>query len=157
MFFSSLTPALREAADADGNGAISFAEAHWYASTQGDERNVTYTSIDALADDWFHAHADSAPRSLTVREVQALAAKASPAETLAARRLLAGFGDELALPLADLAGQATRWRPNSSQPRAMLGQLARRMLYLQSAAGSGPELARLKACENRSIAEFLAP
>ena len=77
MFFSSLTPKTLAWADADGNGAISFAEAHWYASTEADPRNITYTSIDALADAWFEAHPETLPRSLTVREILLLMTKAA--------------------------------------------------------------------------------
>jgi hypothetical protein len=157
MFFSSLKPAAREAADADGDGVISFAEAHWYASTEGDPRNVTYTSIDALADAHFDANPAALPPSLPVREIQTLAATAPAPEARALRSLLAGFGADLALQLGDLAGQATRWKPASGQPRALVGQVVRRLLFLKQAQSSGAELARLQSCENRSVAAFLKP
>ena len=157
MFFSSLTPAGKLAADADRNGDISFAEAHWHASTLGDARNVTYTSVDALADDWFEAHPDKLPRSRTVREILALASTASPAEASALRNLLAGFGAEVSLPLGDLAGQAALWTPDSGKPRIVVAQLARRLLYLQDSSTPRPEAARLQSCEDRSVAAFLAP
>jgi hypothetical protein len=156
MFFSSLTPAARKAADTDGDGVISFAEAHWYASTVGDARNVTYTSIDALADNWFDTHPEALPRSLTVREIKALSTSAPAAETQALGALLAGFDAELAVPLEDLAGQAARWRPGST-PRALAGQLARRLLFLKNNVDQRGELARLQSCENRSVAAFLKP
>jgi hypothetical protein len=156
MFFSSLTPAGRKAADTDGNGVISFAEAHWYASTAGDQRNVTYTSIDALADGWFDAHPEALPHSLTVREIKALGTGAPPAEAQALGGLLAGFAAEQAVPLDDLAGLAASWRPGT-MPRALASQLARRLLFLRIADHQGPELARLQSCENRSVAEFLKP
>lgn len=157
MFFSSLKPAARDAADADGDGVISFAEAHWYASTLGDPRNVTYTSIDALADAYFDAHPDALPRSLTVREIQALTTAAPPAEARALHSLLAGHDDSLALPLEDLAGQATRWNPASGQPRPMAGQLTRRLLFLKNTEYEPAELARLQSCESRPVAAFLQP
>jgi hypothetical protein len=156
MYFSSLAPAARPAADADGNGEVSFAEAHWYASTEGDARNVTYTSIDALADDWFELHSAALPRSLKLREVQALPG-ASPAEARALRILLSGFDDGSALSLEDLAGQAARWRPDSGVPRPLASQLARRLLYLNATGEERAELARLQSCESRSVAEFLKP
>ncbi|MEO6186367.1 MAG: hypothetical protein ABIP38_08015 [Steroidobacteraceae bacterium] len=155
MFFGSL--AARKSADADGDDAISFAEAHWYASTEGDPRNVTYTSIDALADAWFDTHPEALPRSLSVGEIRALAAGASPAEARTVRNLLGGYNAELAVPLDDLAGQATRWRPETGAPRAVVSQLARRLLYLRSSKDQGPELGRLQSCENRDIAAFLKP
>lgn len=157
MFFASLTPAVRKSADADGNGAISFVEAHWYASTDGDQRNVTYTSIDALADAHFDAHPEALPRSLTVREILMLTAKAPPAEARALGALLAGYSADIAVPLTDLATQATRWMPNSGRPRAVVGQLTRRLLFLNTADARTAELARLQSCENRAVADFLKP
>jgi hypothetical protein len=156
MFFSSLTPAARKAADADGDGVISFAEAHWYASTVGDARNVTYTSIDALADNWFDTHPETLPPSLTVGEIKTLARVSPPAEAQALGALLAGFDASLVVPLVDLAGQAARWRPGI-MPRALAGQLTRRLLFLKNSDNQGAELARLQSCENRSVAAFLRP
>jgi hypothetical protein len=156
MFFSSLLPAARKAADTDGNGEISFAEAHWYASTAGDARNVTYTSIDALADGWFDAHPEALPRSLSVREIKALTTGAPPAEAQALGGLLAGFEADQVIPLDDLAGLARRWKPGT-MPRALASQLARRLLFLKNAENQRPELTRLQSCENRSIAGFLKP
>jgi hypothetical protein len=156
MFFSSLTPAARKAADTDGDGVISFAEAHWYASTAGDARNVTYTSIDALADAWFDAHPQALPHSLTVREIKALAVGAPPSEAQALGGLLAGFDADLAVPLEDIAGLAERWRPGA-MPRALASQLARRLLFLRNANDQTSQLARLQSCENRSVAAFLKP
>ena len=156
VFFSSLAPANRKGADADGDGVISFAEAHWYASTVGDARNVTYTSVDALADSWFDAHPEALPHSLTVREIKALSTGASPGEVQALGALLAGFDANLAVSLDDLAGQAVRWQPGTT-PRALAGQLARRLLFQKNAGETRAELARLRSCENRPIAAFLKP
>jgi hypothetical protein len=157
MFFSSLTAARRAAADADRDGAISFAEAHWYASTEGDARNVTYTSIDALADDWFSANPAALPQSLTVKEILAMATSAPPAEAKALRSLLAGSSADLALPLGDPAGSAMRWRPGSGLPRALAAQLTRRLIYLRDSGKPDTELARLQSCEGRSVEAFLKP
>jgi hypothetical protein len=156
VFFASLTPSARKVADANGDGDISFAEAHWHASTEGDNRNITYTSIDALADAWFEAQ-PTVPRSLAVREVEALAASAPPAEARALRSLLAGHDANRVLALEDLAGQATRWQPQSGQPRPLAAQLARRLLFLKNSGDQHAEVARLQTCENRSVAAFLKP
>ena len=155
MFFSSLAPKALTAADADGNGAVSFSEAHWYAGTEADPRNITYTSIDALADAWFEAHPEALPRSLTVREILLMMPKAPPAEAQALRSLLARQDAELALPLMDPAGEAARWKPGA--PRALASQLVRRLLFLNDAGNQTAELARLQSCENRAIASFLKP
>ncbi len=79
VFFSALAPGARRVVDVDGDNRVSFAEAHWHASIEGDTRNVTYTSVDALADAWFES-AHDAPRSIKVRDALALAAAAPPAE-----------------------------------------------------------------------------
>jgi hypothetical protein len=157
MFFSSLTSAARAAADADGNGAISFAEAHWYASTEGDPRNVTYTSIDALADAYFDSHPDALPAAMVVRDLRTLATSAPPAEARALRSVVNAFNGDLPIPLGDLAGQAKRWRPNAGEPRALVAQLARRLLFLKNPVAGSTELARYQSCENRSVAAFLQP
>jgi hypothetical protein len=154
-FFSSFQPAALPTADADGDGSISFAEAHWYASTEGDPRNVTYTSIDALVDDWFAANPGTLPASLSVRDAQALARQAPRAEGKALQRLLAEHHPDLVLSLQDIAGQAGRWQPGSVLPRAMTGQLVRRLLFLERAAGQRGDVAKLQSCENRSVAAFL--
>lgn len=151
VFFSGLTPGLRRSVDTDGDGNISFAEAHWYASIEGDMRNVTYTSIDALAEEWFDSHPD-VPRSLSVREALALAANAPPGEARALRTLLNGYDAGFQLSLEDLAGQAARWR--SDGPRPLTAQLVRRLLYMESHRQQ-PELTKLQSCENRVIADFL--
>ena len=155
MFFSGLLPGTLRLADADGDGAISFAEAHWYASIEGDVRNVTYTSIDALADAWFDSH-PALPRGLPVRDILALAAAGSPAEARAVRSLLSGYHGELVVLLEDLAGQAARWTPQAG-PRPLAGQLARRLLFLKNADDQRGEVARLQSCENRAVATFLKP
>jgi hypothetical protein len=156
VFFSSLKPAARKVADADGNGAISFAEAHWHASTAGDARNITYTSVDALADAWFDANSGTLPSALSVAEIRTLASQAPPAEARALEHLLDGFEVEVRVSLVDLAGQAARWQPGSGMPRVLAGQMARRLLYLKASRDDAGEVSALQACENRSISEFLA-
>jgi hypothetical protein len=143
--------------DADGDGAVSFAEAHWYASLEGDIRNVTYTSVDALADAYFDAHPDALPHEFTVRDILALTNDAPAAEARTLRTLLAGYDGGLALPLDDLAAQVGRRNPSSAAPRVLVAQLARRLLFLKSAAGKTDEVARMQSCENRSVSAFLKP
>jgi hypothetical protein len=156
VFFSSLKPDSHKTVDADGDGVISFAEAHWHASTAGDARNITYTSVDALADAWFEANAATVPGSLSVAEIKTLASKASTAERQAIENLLQDFNAEVRVSLVDLAGQAARWQPGSGVPRVLVGQMARRLLYLDARRDDSDELAALQSCENRSISGFLA-
>lgn len=157
VFFRSLAPATRDQADADGDGEISFAEAHWHATAAGDARNVTYTSIDALADAWFDANSRALPRSLTVGEIRALAGDAPAAEARAAGRILGGLDAGVVVPLVGLAEEAARWQPGSGAARVQAGQLARRLLYLRDQAQPDATLSALQSCENRSIAQFLKP
>ncbi|HMA12454.1 MAG TPA: hypothetical protein VKO83_11235 [Steroidobacteraceae bacterium] len=156
MFFAGLSPGARRLVDADGDGAVSFAEAHWYASTEGDVRNITYTSIDALADAWFDAHDSSAPHSVSVKDILLLADAGTPAEARTLRNLLTGYDPALQVSLDDLAAQSTTWKPGAG-PRPLVAQLARRLLFKRNAQEERQELARLQACENRTVADFLRP
>jgi len=156
-FFSALAPGARRLVDADGDGAVSFAEAHWYASLEGDQRNVTYTSVDALADAYFDSHPDALPHRFTVREALALLTTDAPAaEARTLRTLLSGYDGALALPLDDLAGQVGRRNPSSAAPRVLVAQLVRRLLFLKT-AGKADEVARMQSCEDRSVSTFLKP
>jgi hypothetical protein len=156
MFFTGLAPGARRQVDADGDGAVSFAEAHWYASTEGDVRNITYTSIDALADAWFEANAQSAPHSLAVRDVLQLADAGTVPEARTLRNLLIGYDPALMVSLDDLAAQATNWKPGVG-PRPLVAQLARRLTFKKNAGEQRTEIARLQSCESRTVADFLKP
>jgi len=157
MFFASVTADEKPRADADGDGTVSFEEAHWFASAQGDIRNVTYTTLDAFADDWFAAHPQELPEQLTVRELRQLAAGATPAERQAVHRMTDGLTADIAFSLRDLAGQATAWSQQQAGVRPMIAQLARRVLYVQRHAAGDAGVAAVRACESRSIAKFVAP
>jgi hypothetical protein len=156
MFFTGLAPGARRLVDADGDGAVSFAEAHWYASTEGDVRNITYTSMDALADAWFDANPAIAPHSLSVKEILALAEVGTPPEARTLRNLLVGYDSLLMVSLEDLASQASTWKPGVG-PRPLVAQLARRLTFKKNAQDQRAEVARLQSCENRTVAEFLGP
>jgi hypothetical protein len=156
MFFNGLAPGARRQVDADSDGAVSFAEAHWYASTEGDVRNITYTSIDALADAWFEANSQSAPHSLAVRDVLLLADAGTVPEAHTLRNLLVGYDPALMVSLNDLAAQATNWKPGVG-PRPLVAQLARRLTFKKNAGAQRDEIARLQTCESRSVADFLKP
>lgn len=156
MFFSGLAPGARRLVDADGDGAVSFAEAHWYASTEGDVRNITYTSVDALADAWFEANAGTAPHRLAVKDILALADAGTAPEARTLRELLTGYDPSLIVELDDLAAQATNWKPGAG-PRPLVAQLARRLAFKKNSRDQREELARLQSCENRAVADFLKP
>lgn len=157
MFFASVTPEEKTRADADRDGHITFEEAHWFASAQGDIRNVTYTTIDALADEWFARHPQDLPARFTVRELQQLGAAATPAEQQAVRRMTDGLTPAVEFSLQDLAGQAIAWTKLQAGVRPMIAQLARRLIYVQRHGTGNSEMAGARACEARPIAKFLSP
>ncbi|MEP7314447.1 MAG: hypothetical protein ABI859_17815 [Pseudomonadota bacterium] len=155
VFFGSLTAAQRAQADADHDGAISFSEAHWQASVAGDQRNVTYSTVDALAEDYFAAHPDELPKTLRVSELRELARGAAVAEVAAVQRLTANVNGDVVLTLTDIAGQATRWRGPADGIRPIVSQLAKRLLYTQRHGAGSPELQAARSCGDQSIAAFL--
>jgi hypothetical protein len=157
MFFASVTPDERQRADADADGMISFEEAHWFASAHGDTRNVTYTTLDALADEWFARHPEDLPEGITVAELRQLARGAPPAERQAVQRMTDGLTPGNELSLRDLATQADAWSRLQAGIRPMIAQLARRMLYVQRRGAGDADVAAVRACEARPIAQFLAP
>jgi hypothetical protein len=155
VFFGSLTAAQRGEADADHDGNISFSEAHWQASIAGDQRNVTYSTVDALAEDYFAAHPDELPKTLRVNELRELARSAAVAEASAVQRLTADVNGDTQLALTDIAAQAMRWRGPGDGVRPMVSQLAKRLLYTQRHAANSPELQAARSCGDQSIAAFL--
>jgi hypothetical protein len=82
-----------------------------------------------------------------VRDIQTLAQGAPPAEARALRNLLYGYDAGLVLPLGDLAGLAASWNPASGQPRALVSQLTRRMLFLKNNQDQRSEVAQLQSCD----------
>lgn len=156
VFFDSLSRARRQQTDADGDGDVSFEEAHWQATVNGDPRNITYTTVDSLADEFFRAHPGTLPADVELAEVQRLAEHATAAERSALRDLARDLDGRFRIPLQDLAGQAIRYSLNPEGPRPMLGQLARRLLYTQRLAKGDAALAQAQACGSRSVATFLA-
>jgi hypothetical protein len=157
MFFASVAPDEKARADADKDGAISFEEAHWFASTYGDTRNVTYTTLDSLADEWFARHPERLPARISVAELRQLGERAPPAERQAVSRMTDGLTADNEIPLQDLAAQANAWSRMQAGIRPMLAQLARRLLYVQRAGADEIAMAGVRACEARPIAQFLAP
>lgn len=79
-FFNSLNPANKKVADIDGNGDISFIEAHWFSALNIDRLNHTYTSVDALADSYIEKHAIEIPREFQLSQLDKLLPYADRAE-----------------------------------------------------------------------------
>jgi hypothetical protein len=144
-------------------------DAHWSASTRLEDHALSYTTTDALIDDYFAAHPDRLPASLTVAEIRDAARTLPRAESDAAIALTAGLAPELAIPLtgyveANHAADAklAEARELSSKERnrllalpykLMLSMLARRIAY----AGLGlndPDFALAASCERQSLSEL---
>ena len=155
VFFSVLSKARRHQVDADGNGQVSFDEAHWYATQYGDERNITYSTVDALAEDYFAQHPEALPAEFPLIDARRLAANAPVAERAALQTLSAGLDASYRIPMRDLAGQGARWTEKPEGPRPMLGQLARRLLYTQRFGKGDAALGLAQECGGRALDSFL--
>jgi hypothetical protein len=144
-------------------------DAHWSASTQLEDHQISYTTTDALIDDYFAAHPDRLPASLTVAEIRLAARTLPTAEADAAAALTAGSAPELAIPLtgyveANHAADAklVDARELSSDERnriialpykLMLPMLARRIAYAALRV-SDADFALAASCERQSLPEF---
>ena len=167
LFFASFTPAQKNAADSDLDGVVTLSEAHWYASTRIEDHQISYTSVDAMADDYFEAHPARLPASLTVRSIQALGRRGSAAERAALARLTLGKDPGLVVTLTDLvernaaalerldaAGEKSSAERNAilALPyKLMLPMLARRLIYERLGTAESRPVA---ACENRKLADL---
>src|SRR5262249_18014157 len=78
------------AATGGGNAAkrsrqpVTLHDAHWQASLQIEDHQLSYTTSDALIDEYFAAHPDALPPSLAAAEIRARARLLGRAETDAA-------------------------------------------------------------------------
>jgi hypothetical protein len=154
VFFESLT-SRREQANFDGHGDITFEEAHWEATLNGDPRNITYSTVDALAEAYFKLRPQQLPQELPLSEITGLAEHATPTERAALLQLSKGLPGSYRVRLTELAAQAMNWAEKPEGPRPMLGQLARRLLYTQRYGNNDPQLLAARACGERSITGFL--
>jgi len=145
-------------------------DAHWYASARLEDQALSYTTTDALIDDYFAAHADKLPQSLTVAELRRAAPTLARSEADALAALTAGLAPETPIPLsgyvdanhaADAKLADARERSSAERDeivslpyKLMLPMLARRIAY----AGlhvQDPEYALAAACERQSLQQFL--
>ena len=156
VFFEALAQQHRAEADADGNGDVSFEEAHWYATQHGDERNVTYSTVDALAEDYFTAHPADLPVELSVAQIVQLGQTATAGERATVQWLTRALDPQTRVGLRNIVEQAYRYSERPDGARPVLAQLARRLLYTQRFAGGAAALTQARACGERSITRFLA-
>jgi len=145
-------------------------EAHWYASARLEDEAISYTTTDALIDDYFAAHPDKLPESLTVAAIRSGAPALGRADAEAATALTAGLAPETPIPLSGFVelnheadAKLTDARELSSAERnrivalpykLVLPMLARRIAYTGLRV-QDPAFALASACETQSLRQFL--
>jgi hypothetical protein len=144
-------------------------EAHWYASTRLENHQISYTTTDALIDDYFAAHPSALPVSMTVAQLRAAARAMTRAESEAVAALTEGLAPELPLPLTGYVdanhaadAQLADARESSSSERnritalpykLVLPLLARRAAY-GALRVNDPAFTAAASCERQSLPSF---
>jgi hypothetical protein len=153
-------------ADYDHDGSISFAEAHWFASTKSPTTDVEYTSVDDLAETqyqkWVQAKdADFSLPTVTGPDFAELVKTyATPGEKVASQELME-FAQHSNMSAFNLMPETDPNQFDDSARYAMrLTQMARRLLLRKFAAKhprdpAAERLQALDSCENQSIRHFL--
>ncbi len=146
-------------------------DAHWYASTRLEDHQLSYTTTDALIDDYFAANPDKLPTSLTVAQIRDAVRTLSRAEVAAVLSLTAGLPDDRTIPLTGYveknhAAEAkladARELPSAERNRIIdmpykleLVLLARRIAY-GALRVADPQFAAAAKCEQQSLATFFS-
>lgn len=158
-------------ADLDRDGAVSFAEAHWYASVRLEHHQIPYDSLDALVDAYWQANADALPNAIEFARLADLAHRVGSAEeqwavtqfvervsgdtpitTSEALRI-----NREALEKVAAMTEALSVERNATMALAyplVLSSLARRLLWRDSAE-VGPAAAKIRHCASQNIGDFL--
>jgi hypothetical protein len=171
-FFRAAT-AVAPTADARKRGApppATLYDAHWYASVRLEDEAISYTTTDALIDDYFSAHPDKLPESLTVAAIRAAAPGVGRAEAEASMALTAGLAPDTPIPLSGFVelnhaadAKLAEARELSSDERnrivalpykLVLPMLARRIAYAGLRV-QDPAFTAASACENQSLPQLL--
>ena len=150
-------------------GDVSLAQAHWDASVRLEHHQISYTTVDALADEHFGQVPSSLPRSMTVADIRKLRSAATAPEAQALDVLTNGLDSNSTIALTDLvernhaADKKLQGMTEESSERRnemlalpyrlMLPALARRLIY-RSTHGTDSALQNATACEARSLAEL---
>jgi hypothetical protein len=153
--------------DENGQGDARLDSAHWAASVRLEHHQLSYSTVDALADEYFRASAEALPSQMKVADIRQLRAAATAPEAQALDALLAGLESSTPIALDDLVkrnhaaekvlrgatedSSARRNRKLALPYRLMLPSLARRLVY-RSARATDPELKRVTECEAGSLA-----
>jgi hypothetical protein len=146
-------------------------DAHWYASTRLEDHQLSYTTTDALIDDYFAANPDKLPATMTVAQIRDAVRTLSRAEVAAVLALTSGLLDDRPIPLtgyvaanhdADAKLKDARELPSAERNRIIdlpykleLVLLARRIAYA-SLHVADPQFAAAAKCEQQSLATFFS-
>ncbi len=171
-YFRSLAPELEGRADANGDGEISFREAHWFAATRLEHDQLPYSTFDALAERHFLESDNGLPDTITVEALKQMGSGATAAERAALARLANNLAPGSEIRLQDPAAQkreagerlkglggadsASRNEAMNLPYRLALVQLARRLIYRErSGDAEHAANARVDACESQTFTHFL--
>jgi hypothetical protein len=146
-------------------------DAHWYASTRLEDHQLSYTTTDALIDDYFAANPDKLPATLTVAQIRDAVSTLPRAEVGAVLALTAGLADDRPIPLtgyveanqaADVKLADARELSSAERNRIIdlpykleLALLARRIAY-GALHVTDPQFAAAAKCEQQSLATFFS-
>lgn len=146
-------------------------DAHWYASTRLEDHQLSYTTTDALIDDYFAANPGKLPATMTVAQIREAVRTLSRAEVSAVLALTSGLTDDRAIPLtgyveanreadAKLAEARERSSAERNQIVALPYKLALALLARRIAYGAlhvaDPQFAIAAKCEQQSLATFFS-
>jgi hypothetical protein len=100
-FFGALSggPTAPAAAGRKRAAPVTFNDAHWYASARLEDHQLSYTTTDALVDDYFAAHPDELPATMTAADIVLGARELGQAEAGAAAALTAALPPDTAIAL----------------------------------------------------------
>jgi len=175
FFFRAATGAAQAKGPANARARSAAAptlyDAHWYASTRLEDHQLSYTTTDALIDDYFAANPDKLPATMTVVEIRDAVRTLLPAEVAAVLVLTAGLADDRPIPLtgyidanhaadAKLADARELSSAERNQITALpykleLALLARRLAY-SALHVADPQFAAAAKCEQQSLATFFS-
>jgi hypothetical protein len=136
-----------------------------------EDEAISYTTTDALIDDYFAAHPDKLPESLTVAAIRSGAPALGAPKAEAATALTAGLAPENAIPLSGFVelnheadAKLTDARELSSAERNRIVALPYKLVLPYARAGESripasacriPRFALASACETQSLRQFL--
>jgi hypothetical protein len=144
-------------------------DAHWYASTRLEDHQLSYTTTDALIDDYFAANPDKLPAAMTVAQIREAARTLPHVEADAAAALTNGLAPDLSVPLtgyveanheADAKLKDARELSSAERNKIIalpykleLALLARRIAY-GALHVDDPQFTLAAACEQQSLPAF---